>query len=118
MLDALAGRPMALLTNGAACLQREKLTASGLAARFDAVVVSADVGVGKPDPSVFRHTLSLLGADEGVMIGDSLERDIDGALAAGLGAVWIDRFGAGGVGPDGVPRITTLGELPGVLQVA
>jgi putative hydrolase of the HAD superfamily len=47
-LDALAAHPMALVTNGAACLQREKLAASGLEGRFGAVVVSGDVGVGKP----------------------------------------------------------------------
>ena len=59
---AAAGVPLALVTNGASCLQREKLAGSGLADRFDAVVVSGDLGVGKPDASVFRHALSLLGA--------------------------------------------------------
>lgn len=44
---------LALVTNGAACLQREKLAASGLAGYFDAVVVSADIGAAKPDVSVF-----------------------------------------------------------------
>ena len=101
---------MAVVTNGAACLQREKLAASGLERHFDAVVVSGELGVGKPDPSVFRHALELLGADGGVMIGDSLDRDIDGALAAGLDAVWINRFGSG-PGRDGVPEISSLAEL-------
>jgi putative hydrolase of the HAD superfamily len=108
-------RPMALVTNGAACLQREKLAASGLAGHFDAAVVSADLGVGKPDATVFRHALELLGARDGVMIGDSLDRDIDGALAAGLGAVWINRFGHR-PGRVGVPEISTLAELPAVLM--
>ncbi len=58
---------MALITNGAACLQRDKLAASGLAHHFDAIVVSGDLGIGKPDASVFRHALALLGADHGVM---------------------------------------------------
>lgn len=106
---------MALVTNGAACLQREKLAASGLGEHFEAVVVSADVGVAKPDPSVFEHALSELGADSdhAVMIGDSISKDIDGALAAGLGAVWINR--KGGSAPDGHPdlvQISTLAELP------
>ena len=50
------------------------------------VVVSGDLGVGKPDASVFRHALSLLGAPAGaaVMVGDNLDRDIEGARAAGL----------------------------------
>jgi phosphoserine phosphatase len=40
--------PLALVTNGASCLQREKLAASGLADRFDVVVVSGDLGLGSP----------------------------------------------------------------------
>jgi putative hydrolase of the HAD superfamily len=110
-LDALAGRPMALVTNGASCLQREKLAASGLGARFGAVVVSGDLGIGKPDGAIFQHALALLGADEGVMVGDSLDRDIDGALAAGLDAIWINRFAQAGPGRAGVREITSLAEL-------
>lgn len=103
---------LALLTNGASCLQREKLAASGLADRFAAVIVSAEVGVGKPDGAIFRHALAQLGADAGhaVMIGDSRDRDIDAALAAGLGAVWIDRS----AGPTD-PAITTLRDLRATL---
>jgi phosphoserine phosphatase len=112
-LDALAG-PMVIVTNGASGLQREKLAASGLEPRFDAVVVSGDLGIGKPDASVFRHALDLVGADDGVMIGDSLDRDVDGALAAGLDAVWINRFGDD-PGRDGVPAIASLAELTAAL---
>jgi phosphoserine phosphatase len=113
-LDALDG-PLALVTNGAVCLQNEKLAASGLAERFDAVVVSGDLGAGKPEASVFLHALSLLGARDGVMIGDSLDRDVDGALAVGLRAVWINRFGSG-AGREGVSEIETLAGLPAVLD--
>jgi phosphoserine phosphatase len=115
LLADLRDRPLVLVTNGAGCLQREKLAASGLAGVFDAIVVSADVGVGKPDPAVFRHALGLVDAApaESVMVGDTLERDIDGALAAGLRAVWINRFGARG--RDGVTAITSLDELPALL---
>jgi putative hydrolase of the HAD superfamily len=112
-LDAI-DRPIALVTNGASCLQREKLAASGLAARFGAVVVSGDLGVGKPDAPVFRRALDLLGARDAVMIGDSLARDVDGALAIGLGAIWINRFGAEGA-RDGVREIASLAELAGAL---
>jgi putative hydrolase of the HAD superfamily len=54
---------LALVTNGASCLQREKLAASGLADHFTAVVVSADIGVGKPDAAIFRHALTQLDSD-------------------------------------------------------
>jgi putative hydrolase of the HAD superfamily len=106
---------MALVTNGAACLQREKLSASGLSGYFDAVVVSADLGVAKPDSVVFEHVLSELGAEREhtVMVGDSISKDVDGALAAGLGAVWVNRRGS----PAPADRvdlveISTLRDLP------
>ena len=64
---------------------------------------------------MFRHALSLLGAaaDAAVMVGDSLDRDVEGARAAGLRAVWINRTGQ--PQPDGVTAITTLAELPALL---
>jgi putative hydrolase of the HAD superfamily len=109
---------LALVTNGASCLQREKLKASGLGACFAAVVVSAEVGVGKPDAEPFRHALAQLGCEaaDAVMVGDSLSRDVDGALAAGLGAVWLNRSGR--VRPADRPdlvEVATLGELPAAL---
>jgi putative hydrolase of the HAD superfamily len=108
---------MVLVTNGAACLQREKLAASGLSDYFEAVVVSADLGVAKPDASVFEHALSQLGADSAgaVMVGDSISKDVDGALAAGLGAVWINRNGAPPADRSDLVEISTLNDLPAAL---
>ncbi|HXS47738.1 MAG TPA: HAD family hydrolase [Solirubrobacterales bacterium] len=106
---------LALVTNGAACLQREKLAASGLGNYFDAVVVSADLGVAKPDALVFGHALSLLNvdADHAVMVGDSISKDVDGALAAGLRAIWVNRDGCRATPnrPD-LTEISTLSDLP------
>ncbi len=84
-----------LLTNGAPDLQREKLAGSGLGKYFDAVIVSGDLGYGKPDPRVFMHLLGLLKTppSDAVMVGDNPSRDIAGARAAGVYAVWIDRGG-------------------------
>jgi putative hydrolase of the HAD superfamily len=120
--DALAGLAegyeLLLVTNGASCLQREKLAASGLGDRFAAVVVSAEVGVGKPDAAIFRRALAQLDADpaHAVMVGDSLARDVEGALAAGLRAVWVNRTGARPPDtPSDVPEIATLADLPATL---
>jgi putative hydrolase of the HAD superfamily len=110
---------MALVTNGAACLQREKLAASGLSEHFEAVVVSADLGVAKPDPSVFEHALSELGASSeyAVMVGDSIPKDVDGALAAGLSAVWVNRSGSSAAAArDDLTEISTLSDLPDLLD--
>jgi len=78
--------------------------------------VSGDLGIGKPDPAVFRHALSLVGVEpaDAVMIGDTVERDIDGALALGLRAVWINRFGRARPREDLV-EIGGLDELAALL---
>jgi putative hydrolase of the HAD superfamily len=107
---------LALVTNGASSIQREKLEASGLEPYFDAVVVSGELGTGKPEPAIFEHALAQLDHDgsQAVMVGDSLPRDVEGALAAGLRAVWI---GAGtGEAPAGVPVIASVAELPITLR--
>lgn len=109
---------LALVTNGASCLQREKLCGSGLGNYFDAVVVSGEFGVAKPDASIFGHAVARLdaGSDAAVMIGDSLTRDVDGALAAGLGAVWVNRARAPRApGHSELLEVSTLSELPAVL---
>ena len=119
-LEALAADyALALVTNGAACLQGEKLAASGMTERFSVVVISAEVGVGKPDSAIFRHALAQLGCDAGhaVMIGDSLRKDVHGALTSGLGAVWLNRFGRrpDADHPHVAPQIATLADLPAAL---
>ncbi len=87
-----ATRKIALLTNGAPDLQREKIAASGLGHLFDAIAVSGERGVGKPKPEIFHMLLADLGVapENAVMVGNSLERDIAGALNANLAAaIWI-----------------------------
>jgi FMN phosphatase YigB (HAD superfamily) len=95
-------------------VQREKLASTTLAGHFEAIVISAEVGVGKPDPRIFRLALGALGVTsaDAVMIGDSLERDVAGARRAGMRSVWLDRAGTtirGAVVPDA--RIRSLREL-------
>lgn len=114
-----ATHTLGLVTNGASCLQREKLAASGLGGYFEVVVAAGDVGAGKPDAAMFREALARLGAaaHDTTMVGDNLERDIDGALDAGLRAVWLNRDGAARppARPDLV-EISTLAELPALCQ--
>jgi putative hydrolase of the HAD superfamily len=119
LVRSLAGTyRLGLLTNGPSDIQRFKLAGSGLAACFDAVVISGEVGLGKPDPGVFEDVLARLGVEPeaAVMVGDSWERDVLGALGAGITAVWV----AGGrARPDGFPGVTVIehvGELAGVLS--
>jgi putative hydrolase of the HAD superfamily len=84
---------LGMITNGAPDLQRLKLAGTGLAELFDPLVVSGDLGVGKPDPAIFAHALALADAapDEAAMIGDTWHRDITGALGAQMrAAIWIN----------------------------
>jgi putative hydrolase of the HAD superfamily len=118
-LDALRGEyRLALVTNGASCLQREKFEASGLTDRFEAVVVSGELRSAKPDPAVYARALDALGARaaEAVMVGDSMRNDVDGPVAAGLRGIWLNRTGeARPADRDDVVEIADLHELPAAL---
>ena len=84
-----------------------------------AAVSSYEHGRLKPDPSIFRAALALVGvaAGDGVMVGDSVAHDIDGARRAGMGAVLLVRTGEPPPEPGrGVPVVRSLTELPAVLR--
>lgn len=110
---------LGLLTNGAGCIQHEKIRDSGLAPVFDAILVSGEFGTGKPDPAPFLEICRRLDvpASETVMVGNSLARDVCGAKAAGLAAaVWLRVAGSeehANVTPDAT--IDALHELPDVV---
>jgi putative hydrolase of the HAD superfamily len=118
-LDALRGEyRLALVTNGASCLQREKFEASGLTDHFEAVVVSGELRSAKPDPAVYAHALGALGAEPGdaVMVGDSLRNDVDGPVAAGLRGIWLNRTGEPRPADrEDIVEIADLQELPATL---
>lgn len=81
-----------IVSNNILAEQREKLEFCGLAAHVDALVVSEEAGVAKPDPAIFGVALDRAGArpEEAVMVGDSWAADIAGALAAGIVPVWFN----------------------------
>jgi putative hydrolase of the HAD superfamily len=113
--------PLVLVTNGASCLQQEKLGRSGLRPFVDAVVVSAEFGAGKPDAAIFRYALSRLAEphEQAVMLGDSLDRDVDGALSAGLHAIWVNRLGhPRPANRQEVVEVSTLDEAVATLSTA
>jgi len=112
-LDCLVQRyPLAILTNGAPDLQRRKLEGAGLARYFQHVLVSGDVGIGKPHPDLFRILLKQMeaAAEAALMIGNNLVTDIQGAHAAGIRAVWVNRSGA--PHDESVIPEWTIGRLP------
>jgi putative hydrolase of the HAD superfamily len=103
LLERLAAEvPLAIVTNGPPDIQRLKIEQAGIASYFSAVVISGEIGIGKPDPAVFGHALELLDVapEHAVMVGDNWERDVMGALAAGVRPVWVSH---GRPVPDPVP---------------
>jgi len=66
--------------------QRARIRSSGLEEYFDFIVVAGEVGMYKPDPSLFLHSLHCMNVAPGnsLYVGDSIIHDIDGAKAAGM----------------------------------
>jgi HAD superfamily hydrolase (TIGR01549 family) len=91
-LDALRTRGLriGLLSNSARDLGAF-VVHHGLA--VDAVLTSGVHGKTKPHETIFRRMLELLEvvAGDAVMVGDTVEDDVDGALAVGMRAVLVDR---------------------------
>jgi 2-haloacid dehalogenase len=82
---------LALVTNGLSEVQRARIARLGLDRYFDAIVVSAEVGVAKPAPAIFDRALGDLGGPpraRTLMIGDSFTSDLRGGRDAGLATCW------------------------------
>ncbi|XP_030298368.1 N-acylneuraminate-9-phosphatase [Sparus aurata] len=109
-----------LLTNGESKTQREKVEAVRCEGFFDAIVIGGEHAEQKPFPSIFTLCFSMLDveAKDCVMVGDSLDTDIQGGFNAGVRAtVWISS--AGGAVPDSSVKpdytIPTVLDLPHIL---
>ena len=111
IIDGLrvAGLRVGLLTNGPSRLQRHKLAATGLDRLLDAVAISEEIGVAKPDVAAFRCAAALLGCRpaETAMVGDQLEWDLEGALRAGYRLAIVIGTGTDAL-PDGGLRVHTF----------
>ena len=123
VLDILARtHRLAIVTNGPADVQREKIKTTGLEVYLDAVVISPEIGSGQPEPEPFWRALSLLEVEKGdaIAVGNSPRRDVAGARAAGIHSVLLDRGGSvapdRGSGPDRI--IDSLIDLPELLALS
>lgn len=84
-----------LITNGFQEVQDTKLSLSGMKPYFEALTVSEEVGVKKPNPEIFLYALQKAHAkaEESIVIGDEMAVDIDGARAAGIDQVFFNPKG-------------------------
>jgi HAD superfamily hydrolase (TIGR01549 family) len=101
---------------------RDRARDAGFADLVSAWTISAELGLEKPDPAIFAHTLREAGVapERVVMVGDRLDRDIAPAKALGMRTVWVLRNEA----PDhptaaqlSVPdaAVRTLDEVPALI---
>ncbi len=109
-LDALRTRDLrlGLISNWDNRL-RPLLRALDLTEHFEAILISCEVGAGKPAPAIFQEAMRRMGVPAGAIlhVGDSMEADVLGARAAGLSAVQIERVAE----PKHNGQIQSLTEL-------
>ena len=90
---ARAHGPIGLITNfNDGAMQREKIRGAGLEGQFDGIYISGEVGVWKPEPGIFEHAAADLGVapSDCVHIGNNMQSDVEGALAAGMQALLVE----------------------------
>lgn len=99
VIDALKARGilLALVTNGAAEVQRAKIARFDLAHRFDHIQIEGEHDFGKPDVRAYWHAMQALGVEphQTWMVGDNLEWEVAAPQRLGIYAIWHDILGHG-----------------------
>lgn len=104
-----------IITNGFHFVQDKKLKNSNIEHFFKTITNSEMAGVKKPHPNIFEFALSLAKAnkEESLMIGDSWEADIEGALDFGIDAIFFNAENTSH--KNGVVEVNHLLELKKIL---
>ncbi|MCD0470985.1 YjjG family noncanonical pyrimidine nucleotidase [Flavobacterium sp. JAS] len=81
-----------IITNGFAAVQDKKINNAALGGYFDTITNSELAGVKKPNSIIFDYAVNLAQAskENSIMIGDCLDADVNGALNAGLDAIFFN----------------------------
>lgn len=113
LLDSLKGNvKLGIITNGFTALQQIRLERTGLRDHFDALVISEQVGVPKPDPRIFDYALEKAGhpaRERVLMVGDTAESDILGGMKSGLATCWLNAHDR--ALPEGIEPTWTVSSL-------
>jgi HAD superfamily hydrolase (TIGR01549 family) len=112
------GIRLGIVTNGLSETHREKIALLQISEYFDAIFLSDEVGMVKPDPLLFAHACRTLdGAPaHAAMVGDRYDRDIRGALTAGLFTIWLN-VRAEELPPGAKPPDATCSSIAGVARI-
>jgi len=98
----------------------EIMADTGVQDKFEAIIISADLKLRKPNPKIFARMLAMLNlaARDVLFVGDTPHHDVGGAKAVGMSAAWISRHAL--PLPEGVAQpdyiIRDLAELPDLLE--
>ena len=115
-----AGMKLGLVTNGVSETHTEKIALLELSDRFDAIFLADETGMVKPDPRLFVHACEKLGSRPAAtaMVGDRYERDVAGAIEAGLFTIWMnlrrEALPEGAAEPDAT--VATIAQAGNVLK--
>lgn len=82
---------MGIITNGFGDLQQKKIRVSGADKYIPHHIISGNIGIGKPSTEIFIEALKQLDSkpENTLMVGDSLENDIQGAIALGFQTILV-----------------------------
>ena len=121
VLGALVGKyKLGLITNGQSDMQRSTLRVLGLESYFPYVMISGEVGAGKPSVEIFAEAAHHAGValHEAAHVGDSLATDVAGAKGAGMIAIWLNRGQQELQPSDPQPdhEVTSLSEIAALLS--
>ncbi len=119
LLDKLTaeGLRLGVISNGSSDV-RQTLAEWGLVHRFEAVVISAEVGWQKPDVEIFGLAAQAMGLPTRSIchVGDDWENDCVGALEAGCAPVWVSRMDHHDLKRKPVRRIGSLFHLAQLMR--
>ena len=84
-----------ILSNGFKELQSHKMRTAGIDKYFDALILSEDIGVNKPNRELYEYALEKTGSklEESIMIGDMFDTDIVGAANIGMEQIYFNPKG-------------------------
>ena len=100
---------------------REVLLDTGVADLFEAVIISAEAGLRKPNPQIYQRILTMLRVEPHAIlfVGDTPREDVLGPRRAAMRVAWVNKRGA--PLPDGIPQpdlmVADIAELPALLGV-
>jgi putative hydrolase of the HAD superfamily len=120
LMDTVKSRyTLSIITNGFKEVQYIKMDESGLRKYFEHIFISEEVGFNKPNPDIFKFAMNKSGAsiaENCLMIGDSLEADIHGAISAGMKAIYLSPESKLDTIDENYITVNSLNQIKNILQ--